>query len=98
MTKKKAKKWPGESDSIVFARVASRAVHAAREDNQGELGQSIEPKQVHIYMEGGIIQDIEYPAGVKILVYDYDVEGADADRIEKDGRGDDCIITRYDIK
>ena len=38
---KKRKKFPGESDSNVFARVASKAVREAREDNQGELGQPI---------------------------------------------------------
>jgi hypothetical protein len=38
---KKRKKFPGESDSNVFARVASRAVREAREDNRGELEQPI---------------------------------------------------------
>ena len=53
---------------------------------------------VHVYVEGGIIQDIEYPAGIKIKVYDYDLDGADGYRISKDGRGDDCIVTEYPVK
>ncbi len=34
-----------------------------------------EVKVVKIVMEGGIIQDIELPPGVKVIVRDYDVEG-----------------------
>jgi hypothetical protein len=52
--------------------------------------------QVNVFMEGGIIQNIELPAGVRVTVYDYDVEGVDADRIEKDGKGDECTIATWE--
>jgi hypothetical protein len=48
---KKIKKFPGESDSNVFARVASRAVREAREDNRGELGQTIRTERADLLRE-----------------------------------------------
>jgi len=52
----------------------------------------MDTKTVHVFMEGGVIQNIEIPAGVVVKVYDYDLEGVEKDRIEKDGLGDDCTI------
>jgi len=53
-----------------------------------------EKRIINIFMEGGIIQDIQQiPSDVEIHVYDYDIEGVDSDRIEKDALGDDCTIT-----
>lgn len=50
---------------------------------------------VNVFMEGGVIHNVEVPEGVKVVVYDYDTEGADADRLSKDGKGDDCLITTW---
>ena len=48
-------------------------------------------KTVRIAVEGGVIQDIDCPRGVKIIVHDYDVDGISADELTKDDEGDDCI-------
>lgn len=53
------------------------------------------PALVHVFMEGGLIQNIETPSGVRVMVYDYDVEGVDAERITQDGKDDDCTITEW---
>lgn len=54
------------------------------------------PRMVHVFMEGGLIQNIELPDGVTVKVYDYDLDGVDADRIEKDGKGGDCTISVWE--
>lgn len=51
------------------------------------------PRRVNVFLEGGIVQNIEVPEGVEVHVYDYDLEGLDADRIETDALGDSCAIT-----
>ena len=52
----------------------------------------LETKTVHVFMEGGVIQDIQMPEGVQVKVYDYDIEDVDPDQIKKDGNGDECTI------
>jgi hypothetical protein len=54
------------------------------------------PKQVNVFLEGGIIHNIELPEGVRVTIYDYDTEGSEPERIRKDGKGDACIITTWD--
>lgn len=40
--------------------------------------------------EGGIIQDMIVPAGVKVLVRDYDIEGIEQERLVKGPDGNEC--------
>jgi hypothetical protein len=54
-----------------------------------------EPSLVKVYMEGGVIQDMEVPAGVKVDVYDFDVEGADEERITKTPLGEECVLSEW---
>ncbi len=52
-----------------------------------------EVKVVKIVIEGGVIQDIELPAGVKVVVHDYDVEGGiwEPGEVLRDFHGDEYI-------
>jgi hypothetical protein len=45
---------------------------------------------VNITVEGGVIQHVECPPGVKVVVRDYDVDGSEAD-LNEDENGDKFI-------
>lgn len=45
-------------------------------------------KRVTIWMDGGIIQDMKVPPGVRVTVFDYDVEGTSLP-ILKDRNGEE---------
>ena len=47
-------------------------------------------KTVHVTVEGGVIQYVDCPSGVQVLVRDYDVDGSEADLAEDDS-GDEYI-------
>ena len=47
-------------------------------------------KTVHVTVEGGVIQNVDCPSGVQVLVRDYDVDGSEADLAEDD-TGDEFI-------
>jgi hypothetical protein len=47
-------------------------------------------KTVHVTVEGGVIQYVDCPSGVQVLVRDYDVDGSEADLAE-DESGDEYI-------
>jgi hypothetical protein len=48
---------------------------------------------IHVYVRGGVIQDIDnIPEGVTVKVFDYDIDGADDDRLSKDENGKDCHL------
>ena len=53
-------------------------------------------KTVEITMEGGVIQDIEVPKGVRVVVRDYDTDSIPEDELTKDDHGDDCIETIWE--
>jgi hypothetical protein len=57
-----------------------------------------EVKVVKVVVEGGVIQDIELPPGVKVIVHDYDTEGADedCDHLSQDDNGDEYIETVWE--
>ena len=48
-------------------------------------------KLVVVTVEGGIVQHVEVPEGVKVVVRDYDCEGADADMVEADEEGNEFV-------
>lgn len=48
-------------------------------------------KVVRVTVEGGVVQHVEVPEGVQVIVRDYDVEGTDADELEQDENGDQFI-------
>lgn len=45
-------------------------------------------KTVTVTMEGGVIQHVEVPPGVEVVVLDYDVDGEPDSEVELDGNGD----------
>ena len=45
-------------------------------------------KVVHITVEGGVIQDVQVPTGVKVVVRDYDADGCEPERLQRDEQGD----------
>jgi hypothetical protein len=53
-------------------------------------------KIVHIYVEGGVIQDIDVPMGVKVEVYDFDIDGAE--HISKSPLGEDCVHSTWEYE
>lgn len=46
---------------------------------------------VRVTVEGGVVQHVEVPDGVQVVVRDYDVDGTDADELEQDENGDHFI-------
>lgn len=48
-------------------------------------------KTVIITVEGGVIQDVDLPEDVVVIVRDYDCEGFDEDLLIKDEDGNECI-------
>ena len=49
------------------------------------------PRIVRVTVEGGVIQYVEVPEGVTVIVRDYDAEGCDPDLVEQDDDGNDYI-------
>jgi len=48
-------------------------------------------KKIEITVEGGLVQAVEgIPADVEVWVNDYDVDGAEEDRLFTDANGDQC--------
>lgn len=45
-------------------------------------------KTVEVTVEGGVVQYIDVPQGVRVIVKDYDVEGCDQSDLEQDENGD----------
>ncbi len=45
-------------------------------------------KIVKITVEGGVVQHVEVPVGVQVVVKDYDVEGCDEIDVQQDEHGD----------
>ena len=61
-------------------------------------------EKIRITLEGGVIQDIEIPKNLDIVieVRDYDVEGfdekcCDEQVLKVDERGDKCIVSEWSI-
>ena len=52
--------------------------------------------KIIIFVQGGLIQDIQgVPKGLKIMIYDYDIDGLDEKELTKDGKGKDCYIKEW---
>ena len=48
-------------------------------------------KFVLVTVESGVVQHIEVPEGVQVIVKDYDVDGTEADQLQQDDNGDQFI-------
>ena len=53
-------------------------------------------KTVKIIVEGGVVQDVTCPKGVRVIVHDYDTDGIPEDELTKDKSGDDYIETIWE--
>ena len=48
-------------------------------------------KIVRVTVEGGVVQHVEVPEGMQVVVRDYDVDGTDVSELEQDENGDHFI-------
>ncbi len=48
-------------------------------------------KTVNITVSGGVVQNVEVPEGVTVIVRDYDVDGVESDLLQQDRGGDNYI-------
>lgn len=48
-------------------------------------------KTVQVIVSGGVVQHVEVPDGVSVIVRDYDVDGVDPALLQQDRRGDSFI-------
>jgi hypothetical protein len=53
-------------------------------------------KIVQVTVEGGVVQEVDCPFGVRVIVHDYDTEGIPEDELIQDECGDDCIETIWE--
>jgi ferredoxin len=42
-------------------------------------------------MEGGVIQDVQAPKGIRVVVRDYDTDGVETERLQRDEDGNEFI-------
>jgi hypothetical protein len=52
--------------------------------------------RVIITVRGGVAEALVKPVGLELSIYDYDVEGEDADRLDRDADGQLCSIGRWE--
>jgi len=43
---------------------------------------------IRVTVEGGVVQHIDVPEGIQVIVADYDVDGSDSDDLKTDDNGD----------
>ena len=48
-------------------------------------------KTVRVTVSGGVIQHVEVPEGVTVIVRDYDVDGVEPYLLQHDENGDGCV-------
>ncbi len=51
---------------------------------------------VNITLEGGVIQHVQCPEGVQVVVRDYDTDGVPDDRLRQDDNGDQYIESTWE--
>jgi hypothetical protein len=53
-------------------------------------------KTVRIVVEGGVVQEVDCPKGVRVVVRDYDTDDIDEKDLTKDSEGNHCIETVWE--
>jgi hypothetical protein len=48
-------------------------------------------KTVRITVEGGVIQHVDCPKGVRVVVKDYDTDGVEEENLRQDENGDNFL-------
>ena len=75
----------------VIVRRTGNGLHAEYDAGDRFREEVQETRIVAITVEGGVIQDVVCPKGVKVIVRDYDSEGVEAESLKQDDNGDDYI-------
>ncbi len=55
-------------------------------------------KIVRVTVEGGVVQYVEVPEDVQVVVRDYDVDGSETDQLEQDENGDQFIESIWEYE
>ncbi len=84
-----AASWLSGDESYDAAKIAEQLAGMAT-DLRDALRDDAAPdlQIVRITMEGGVIQDMEVPCGIQVIVHDYDVEGVEVAELQTDENGD----------
>ena len=61
-------------------------------------GKSERKKRASVFVEGGVVNEIEVPQGVEVVVYDYDIEDVAQDQISKGPQGEPCLVGIWEAK
>jgi hypothetical protein len=56
---------------------------------------STEQKLVRVFVRGGVVQEVETPAGVTVQIVDYDVGDHEVKQLDRDDAGDPCVIATW---
>ena len=52
-------------------------------------------EEVKVFVKSGMVQGVITPKGVKVIIYDYDIESIEKEKLSKDDEGTICIETIY---
>ncbi|MBM3333350.1 hypothetical protein FJY63_01690 [Candidatus Sumerlaeota bacterium] len=52
-------------------------------------------KRILIQIAGGVAEVVEKPAGIELIIRDYDVEGSDTETLDRDPGGNLCVEETY---
>ena len=61
-----------------------------------EQVEQLEPLKVEITVEDGLISDVKAPHGVQVIVRDYDTDGADESKLQRDNDGRRCVVATWE--
>lgn len=53
-------------------------------------------KTVRVTVEGGVVQWVEVPEGVTVIVHDYDVDGCEDEGLQQDDHGDKFMESTWE--
>ena len=54
-----------------------------------------EMRIINITLQGGVIQDVQCPEGVQVVVRDYDTDGVPNDQLRQDDNGDQYVESTW---
>ena len=80
--------WPDDDGTIRRLDVHGNVeeIRQVGDDTHGEWAELF--STISIIVQGGVVQHVEVPQGLRAVVHDYDVEGVEEDRLAIDANGD----------
>ena len=75
--------WWADLGSEEFTVMIQEPEHIERLDKQA----------VTVYLQGGVVSDVTASGNVEVVVYDYDIDGVDENRLTRDSAGRQCVRT-----